>query len=289
MRDMKGVPNKSGSIYYARLLTEFGPLYKLGYTSLASVHERLAFRGLGEEKLIEEVLLFCPTPSAFADEQALHRFFGNKRAFSYQSKRYPLFENGQTEIYIEDILEIDWRYTEEQAKRVRDAIHQEQLRFMGLVAKGDADASMENREIDEVVAQLRALLEFFNSISIVRFAKYLVQKIFYTAELKEKARIEAILANLRGSRNWGGMVSEELLARQAKIEEIKKRMAESKSRVKEEKILSPQAGRLTSEEIKMKIRKLPPKVQIEVLTAALQRRIENDAGKTAQGDTKSSP
>jgi hypothetical protein len=45
-----------GILYYIRLKTQFGMLYKLGFTSLESVHERLAYQRKGHEKLIDTVL-----------------------------------------------------------------------------------------------------------------------------------------------------------------------------------------------------------------------------------------
>lgn len=120
------VPSRTaGHLYYIRLKTNFGPLYKLGFTSMSSVYERFAYKGNGDEKLIDEVYLFAYDREAFYHEVKLHSHFGRKKAFGEFSNRidFPLYQNGQSELYYSDILGLDSSYTEERGQQTFDAIH----------------------------------------------------------------------------------------------------------------------------------------------------------------------
>lgn len=114
--------DKAGNIYYVRLKTPFGPFYKLGFTTMASVHERLAFQGAGHETQIDAVLGFVASPNALSIEQTLHGHFNHKQAFSIPDLLMPFAGNGQSELYVEDILSLDEEFTREQARRVRVSI-----------------------------------------------------------------------------------------------------------------------------------------------------------------------
>jgi hypothetical protein len=113
---------RAGHIYYVRLKTSLGPFYKLGFTTMASVRERLAFKGLGHDAQIDEVLGFVASPNALAIEQILHGHFSNKQAFIVPDALMPFAGNGQSELYVEDILNLDYLFTREQARRVRARI-----------------------------------------------------------------------------------------------------------------------------------------------------------------------
>ena len=66
------VPSRTaGHLYYIRLKTNFGPLYKLGFTSMSSVYERFAYKGNGDEKLIDEVYLFADLSGILCGEVRL--------------------------------------------------------------------------------------------------------------------------------------------------------------------------------------------------------------------------
>ena len=47
-----------GNLYYVRLKTPVGTMYKLGFTKLSSVRERLAYQKSGDEQYIDKVFLF---------------------------------------------------------------------------------------------------------------------------------------------------------------------------------------------------------------------------------------
>jgi len=99
-------------------------LYKLGFTKLASVESRLAYSGDGSEALIDRVLVFMPLDDAFDVECQLHSHFSDKRAFNRlgDDPMMPLFKNGQSELYIEDVLGVDPDYSKDQAKKTQDKI-----------------------------------------------------------------------------------------------------------------------------------------------------------------------
>lgn len=117
-------PRTAGNLYYIRLKTNFGPLYKLGFTSMSSVHERFTYKGNGDEKLIDEVYLFAYDREAFYHEAKLHSHFRQKKAFGDFSNLigFPLCQNGQSELYYSDILGLDPSYTEERGQQTLDAI-----------------------------------------------------------------------------------------------------------------------------------------------------------------------
>lgn len=100
-------PNK-GYVYYVKLQTDDGPLYKLGFTTKASVHERFSYKDYGDEKLIDCVFLFSASNRAYEAEQTLHRYFKKKRAYRWACWPHkPLYLRGQSELYREDILGMD--------------------------------------------------------------------------------------------------------------------------------------------------------------------------------------
>lgn len=101
--DLNSKPS-AGYLYYARLNTEVGKLYKLGFTTLGSVQERLGYQGGFHDDHVEAVLLFKLFPNAYEIEQKLHGYFRHKRAFPAQSPRLPFYGNGQSEFYMEDVL-----------------------------------------------------------------------------------------------------------------------------------------------------------------------------------------
>lgn len=109
-------PQTAGNLYYVRLKTKVGIMYKLGFTALPSVEKRFSFQGNGDEALIDEVLLFVYADDAFWLEETLHRYFKSKKAFGEFSARQdmPFYKNGQSELYCEDILGIDEKYTDSQ-------------------------------------------------------------------------------------------------------------------------------------------------------------------------------
>lgn len=114
----------SGNVYYARLKTPLGYFYKLGFTTLASVHERLAYQGKGNEQLLDKVLCFAYLEDAFDVEMSLHAHFIARAAFSSYcaDPDLPLYGNGQSELYIDDILGLDDEYNAAQSDDTRNNI-----------------------------------------------------------------------------------------------------------------------------------------------------------------------
>ncbi|MFK4132246.1 hypothetical protein ACI2KR_08125 [Pseudomonas luteola] len=115
-------PRKSeGNLYYVKLNTPLGIFYKIGYTSLGSVEERLAYQDTGDEKMIDKVLLFHNMKDAYQTETRLHSHFRRSAAFGQYSaqKDMPLCNNGQSELYYKDVLELDDNYDKRQMWKTR--------------------------------------------------------------------------------------------------------------------------------------------------------------------------
>lgn len=94
-------------------------MYKIGFTTLKSAHERLAYQGNGHEKYIDKVLFFVYLEDAWDTEQTLHKCFSGKAIFCGWKESMPLFGNGQSELYRHDVLAKDASYTDEQAESTR--------------------------------------------------------------------------------------------------------------------------------------------------------------------------
>lgn len=108
-RSIKRPKNPAGYVYYARLKTDCGLLYKLGYTKKPSLTERLSYGGHGDEKMIDKEFFFAYREDAWDVEQSLLEHFSRQRAFGKYSKnaRKPLCGRGQTELFAHDILGLD--------------------------------------------------------------------------------------------------------------------------------------------------------------------------------------
>lgn len=111
--------SRAGYLYYLRLNTAVGFMYKLGFTTLSSPQERLAYQGKGHEKLIDAVLCFAHLNNAWEVEQELHTLFLKKALFYGGHDRMPLYENGQSELYREDVLGMDAAFTADQSEKTR--------------------------------------------------------------------------------------------------------------------------------------------------------------------------
>jgi hypothetical protein len=122
-------PNKNGNLYYVRLNTPAGILYKIGFTTKASVHERLAYNGNGDETMIEKVIFCFYLEDAFDVECQLHEFFKDQTAYlrNYSHKVAPLHKNGQTELYRSDVLKLDTDYTSSEAAYRREGMSEDDI------------------------------------------------------------------------------------------------------------------------------------------------------------------
>jgi len=91
---------------------------------MKSVSDRLAFQGTGDEKYIEEVLYFQFRLDAYGLEQCLHLYFSDQAAFGKYSAfaDMPLPRNGQSELYYDDVLNLDNKFTPAQAEATRKAV-----------------------------------------------------------------------------------------------------------------------------------------------------------------------
>lgn len=148
-------PRIDGHLYYVRLRTEIGLIYKLGFTTQASIEDRLAFKGDGAEKLIDKVLFFHHFSNAWELEQELHTLFDPDKLFSGGTcVAMPLYKNGQSELYGDDILQLDQDYSEQQLADVQDNIV-----VLDMTRFGTQDASEIRAEIAERRANERARAE----------------------------------------------------------------------------------------------------------------------------------
>lgn len=128
-----------GNLYYVKLNTECGILYKLGFTTLESVEARMSYGGSDDWRYIDKVLMFTYLPDAFEVEQKLHSCLDKKKAFEKYSanKDFPLSKNGQTELYIEDVLGLDPYFSENQKIETTRKLKDKKLFVAGRTAGQD--------------------------------------------------------------------------------------------------------------------------------------------------------
>tara|TARA_R110001592_G_scaffold363263_1_gene682786 strand:- start:10339 stop:11010 length:672 start_codon:yes stop_codon:yes gene_type:complete len=161
---------KSGNLYYVRLKTECGIFYKLGFTSLNSVHERLGYGGSNDAQYIDKVLLFVYLDDASEVENKLHSYLSDKKAFGKYSaaKEFPLSKNGQTELYIEDVLRLDSAYSEKQGEVTKRQLRNKRLLILG---KSHNQANFEDLVVKVVTRVLSVLLLPLAIVLITLFSK----------------------------------------------------------------------------------------------------------------------
>lgn len=101
--------NPAGNVYYARLNTPQGLFYKIGFTTKASLVDRMAYGGHGDEKLIDKEFFFTQLDDAWDIEQTLLDHLSKHRAFGKYSNNpsQPLSGRGQSELFASDILGLD--------------------------------------------------------------------------------------------------------------------------------------------------------------------------------------
>lgn len=195
LKNKEHPPQDSGSIYYIRLKTTFGPFYKLGFTSLSSVHERLAYQGLGHEQLIDKVFLFLKIENAYEKEQILHRYFARnkKQAFPVEDPEMPFFGNGQSELYFEDVLRMDTAYSDEQSENVRLEILRHKMRN-ARESEGEIKKSIDNqrdvenvyRHLDTYLSRLKILYAKLRNISLKLLFRKSINPIQYNKQTEEE-------------------------------------------------------------------------------------------------------
>jgi len=121
--NMNAQRDPAGNVYYARMKTKWGTFYKLGYTSQSSLENRLNYGQKSDGDLVDRVLLWSWSDTALREEQSLHGLFQDKRVFGKYGRFHngPMYKNGQSELYAEDILDLDPECTDEQVKKATKA------------------------------------------------------------------------------------------------------------------------------------------------------------------------
>lgn len=138
-RDRLHRADPKGNLYYVRLNTEYGIFYKLGFTTFGSVEARMRYGGSTDWQYIDKVLMFKNLPDAFEVEQKLHTYLDKKKAFAKYSsnKEFPLCGNGQTELYIEDVLHLDFYYSESKKTETARKLKEKKLLIIGKTPEQD--------------------------------------------------------------------------------------------------------------------------------------------------------
>lgn len=167
------IKDKEGNLYYVRLKTSLGPMYKLGFTTMASVKERFAFQGAGHEDQIDKVIAFVPDTGALLIEQRLHRHFKRHSVFPIIERDMPFAGNGQSELYVEDILQMDFEYTPEQGKRVHAALMQGRMAQAGASPASIAAATKQKHRDDQAVQAITDL----RHVWLIRWVLWAWQKL----------------------------------------------------------------------------------------------------------------
>lgn len=126
-RWFKRPKQSAGHVYYVRLKTPQGAFYKVGYTSMSTLLERMAYSGHGDERLIERELLFTYREDAWDIEQTFLDHFSKHRAFGKFSNdpAMPLGGRGQSELFSFDVLGLDeelYKMSDEQRKAMQDEL-----------------------------------------------------------------------------------------------------------------------------------------------------------------------
>lgn len=107
--------NPEGYLYYVRLNTKHGTFYKIGFTKMSSVEARYSYGGSEAYKLIDEVFFYKYSLRAYELEQTLHQNMRHRAAYPRHTflnlfrdvSQHPLFGDGQTELYRDDVLGMD--------------------------------------------------------------------------------------------------------------------------------------------------------------------------------------
>jgi hypothetical protein len=102
------------------------------------------------------VLFSARFDNALLLERCLHDHFKSKSLFPVPDRDMPLYENGQSEVYAEDILGLDGTYTEERAKAVALTIQAWRLRRLGKTENEIGARALEYAEREQLVRDLDA-------------------------------------------------------------------------------------------------------------------------------------
>ncbi len=204
--------NKEGHLYYVRLKTEYGIFYKLGFTTLESVQERLRYGGSNDFQYIDKTLLFVKLHDAFEVEQKLHLYLNAKKAFGQYSaaKEFPLNKNGQTELYIEDVLQLDSDFTGQQSADTVRKLNDKRLLMAG---RTQGQAKFEDAFVN-IMARILSILFF----PIVVVFTILISKLVGANTKKE---VLEICGNMTGNKRKVAQNESEL---KSNIESVMRRI-----------------------------------------------------------------
>jgi hypothetical protein len=196
------------------------------------VYERFAFQGAGHEKQLDVILGFAYSPNALSIEQTLHGYFDNKRAFGYPDALMPFADNGQSEVYVDDILGMDEEFTREQARGVRARIQAQRTGQSVESIKVDLE---QDARVDADVQDI-INLRFTWPISWIWRAWCMIEEALFTngAKRKYEEKVQALILWFQNEerelqRNIG--VSSHRRERQLWIAAHQQKLAEQRDRV----------------------------------------------------------
>lgn len=177
----------SGNLYYVRMSTRLGIMYKLGFTTLNTVDERFSFKNNGDEKFVDFVLFFIKIENAWDVEQRIHKYYKEKALFNGMDERMPFFKNGQSELYAEDILDMDPNYTLDQARQTRLNIDIDNYKSFGASeekCQEFIEAEKNRYEMSlEAIRDAEAFKAKYSSSTLVRLLKLILSPVVFIIDL----------------------------------------------------------------------------------------------------------
>jgi hypothetical protein len=102
---------RSGKVYYLRISNDSHTLYKIGFT-MKTVRERVESLNISYKYKVELLasLSFAKASQALVIEGLLHKEF---KEWRYKGLNLFDFNNGNTEVYVKDVLNIGNKFKEE--------------------------------------------------------------------------------------------------------------------------------------------------------------------------------
>ena len=135
---------------------------------------------------------------AWLIEQRLHKYFSEKAPFQTKESDMPFYGDGQSELYVEDVLELDPKYSREQGAAVKRAILKQRMASAG-ASEDEIDERQRIREdMEEVVESIRSLAKRrpFSWLMI------LWEKLFVSpAEIEERVRAQEEVQRIKDHRS----------------------------------------------------------------------------------------
>lgn len=189
----------SGNLYYVRLTTPLGLFYKLGFTTLGSVLERLAYQGNGHEEHIHHIFCFANFDDALTVEKVLHAHFRHRAAFPIPEQEMPFFGNGQSELYIENVLKMDDDYTEAQYAETALNIKRARMKRAGKTKDEINEHITGQEDVEELITLIRGPM-----LCLMRaYEKVLLFLNGSRAEKVKRARIQNLIKRVQDAKYEG--------------------------------------------------------------------------------------